>query len=71
MGYHVAVALSTGHRREYPDAGTARRFEGTGLGLSLTKKIVEFQKGSIDVESEFGRGSTFTAVFPKTTNAEN
>jgi signal transduction histidine kinase len=56
---------------EQLDAGSARRFEGTGLGLALTKKIVEFQQGSIDVTSEFGHGSTFTAVFPKSTNAEN
>jgi len=56
---------------EQLEAGSARRFEGTGLGLALTKKIVEFQKGSIDVESEFGHGSTFTAVFPKTTTANN
>jgi signal transduction histidine kinase len=56
---------------EQLEAGTARRFEGTGLGLALTKKIVEFQKGSIDVESEFGRGSTFTAVFPKMTTSNN
>ncbi|MEY2427840.1 MAG: hypothetical protein QOJ40_725, partial [Verrucomicrobiota bacterium] len=56
---------------EQLDAGTARRFEGTGLGLALTKKIVEFQNGSIAVESEFGQGSTFTAVFPKTPSADN
>src|SRR5689334_21545777 len=47
---------------ELLDAGATRRFEGTGLGLALTKKIVEFQRGKINVESEFGRGSTFTVV---------
>jgi signal transduction histidine kinase len=56
---------------EQLDGGSARHFEGTGLGLALTRKIVEFQKGSIDVQSEFGRGSTFTAIFPKTTHSEN
>ena len=46
------------------DSGTARRFEGTGLGLALTKKIVEFQGGQISVESEQGKGSTFTVSIP-------
>jgi PAS domain S-box-containing protein len=46
------------------DTGSARRYEGTGLGLALTKKIVEFQNGSITVESEPGKGSTFTVILP-------
>ncbi len=46
------------------DSGTTRRHEGTGLGLALTRKIVELQCGTIGVESEFGRGSTFTVVMP-------
>jgi PAS domain S-box-containing protein len=41
------------------DSRAARRTEGTGLGLALTKKIIEFQGGQIDVQSELGAGSTF------------
>jgi PAS domain S-box-containing protein len=47
------------------DSGMARRYQGTGLGLVLTKKIVEFQQGTISVESEVGKGSTFTVVLPR------
>jgi protein-histidine pros-kinase len=46
------------------DASFARRHQGTGLGLALTKKIVELHKGSITVESQPNQGSTFTVTLP-------
>ena len=49
------------------DSGIARRYQGTGLGLALTKRIVEFQQGSISIESEIGKGSTFTVLLPRVT----
>ena len=49
---------------EQVDGSYTRRYEGTGLGLALTKKFVEMQGGSIVVESEAGRGSRFVIQLP-------
>ena len=49
---------------EQVDGGVARRYGGTGLGLPISKFIVELMGGSIWVESELGRGTVFTFDVP-------
>lgn len=44
--------------------GFNRHFEGTGLGLTITKNFVEMMNGQIHVNSTVGSGSTFTILFP-------
>ncbi len=46
------------------DANDQRRYGGTGLGLSIVRELVKLHKGSVDVESEPGKGTTFTVHLP-------
>ncbi|MBI5486390.1 MAG: response regulator [Deltaproteobacteria bacterium] len=49
------------------DGSATRRHGGTGIGLALVREIVALHAGHIDVESELGKGSTFTVWLPKGT----
>ena len=46
------------------DSTLARRYEGTGLGLPLTKSLVDLHDGELDLSSEVGHGTTVTVRFP-------
>jgi CheY-like chemotaxis protein len=46
------------------DQSVTRKYGGTGLGLTISKKLIELQGGSISVNSEHGTGSEFTIVLP-------
>lgn len=48
------------------DSGANRRYQGTGLGLALTRKIVEVQGGRINFTSNVGKGTTFVVSLPPT-----
>jgi two-component system phosphate regulon sensor histidine kinase PhoR len=47
------------------DRSRSRETGGTGLGLSIVKHILSRHQGRLEITSEFGKGSTFKAVFPK------
>ncbi len=49
---------------EQVDSTETRNFGGTGLGLSITKDLVELHHGTLDVQSEIGKGTTFFLNIP-------
>jgi signal transduction histidine kinase len=46
------------------DSSLTRRYEGTGLGLPLVKSLIELHGGTLQLESEEGKGTVATIVFP-------
>jgi diguanylate cyclase (GGDEF)-like protein len=46
------------------DSSSTRKYSGTGLGLSICRQLAQLMGGSIDVSSEFGKGSCFTVLLP-------
>ncbi len=55
------------------DASTIRKYGGSGLGLTISKKLIELMGSTLQVESELGKGSDFwfDLVFEKSTNIEH
>lgn len=49
------------------DASAAKKYQGTGLGLALTKRLAEAHGGRVDVRSSVGEGSTFSVILPRVT----
>jgi signal transduction histidine kinase len=65
-GIGIAAADQAAVFEEFKQVGRhyTNKQEGTGLGLALTKRFVELHGGALSLDSEPGRGSTFTFTLP-------
>jgi len=66
IGMSEDALLRLFNRFEQADNSTTRKFGGTGLGMAISKSLVEMMSGNIRVSSELGKGSTFNVSLPLT-----
>ena len=64
VGIDATFSLSCSHHSLQEDVSLTRKFDGSGLGLALTKRLLDACNAYIDVKSEKGKGSVFTIYFP-------
>jgi signal transduction histidine kinase len=60
----TGTGVSEEHKAKLFEPLFTTKARGIGLGLAVCKNLVEANGGSIGVESEVGKGSTFTIIFP-------
>jgi len=66
MGIDASKHDSIFERFHQVDGSSMREYGGTGLGLAISKSIIDLMGGTIDVDSELGKGSCFTIKIPTT-----
>ena len=64
IGMDTEVIEGLFERFTQADSSTTRKYGGTGLGMTITKSLVELMNGTLSVDSELGKGTTFTVALP-------